>query len=97
MFIAEHLKKVKPYTVGLSESQEDFKKKHSISRLCHLASNENPLGPSPKVLLALQQKLGTLDSSSSTSLARYPNSQDTLLLKALSEHWQIPSSSHSSW
>ena len=90
MHVAKHLQTLKPYVVGLSQSEEDFKKKHGISYLCHLASNENPLGPSPKVVLTLQKKLG---KDGGFSFSRYPNSQDAHLLKALSEHWQVPLSS----
>ena len=90
MQVAEHLQKLKPYVVGLSDSEEDFKKKHGLSRLCHLASNENPLGPSPKVVASLQKKL---IASKGFSFSRYPNSQDIHLLRALSEQWQVPISS----
>ena len=84
----EHIEKLKPYVAGLSSSEEDFKKKHGLSYLYHLASNENPLGASPKIAIALQKKL-----KEGFRFSRYPHSQDTYFLRALSEHWQVPLSS----
>lgn len=45
-----------------------------------LASNENPLGPSPKVLAAIQAAL--------PELTRYPDGSGFVLKQALAEHYQ---------
>ena len=70
---------IHPYQPGkpVSECQREFGLTHFIK----LASNENPLGASPKVIQAIQQAL--------TTIAHYPDSQAFDLRKLLCEKYQI--------
>ncbi len=72
-----------PYTPGkpISELQREL----NIDKIVKLASNENPLGPSPKAMAAIK----TILSDS----ARYPDGNAFELKEALSEHINIPTSS----
>lgn len=71
---------VNPYQPGknLSECQREYGLTHFVK----LASNENPLGPSPKVMQALQEAI--------SDIANYPDSGGYELRKALSEHTRLP-------
>jgi histidinol-phosphate aminotransferase len=68
-----------PYQPGTPIS--DVQRKYGIQDVIKLASNENPLGPSPKALAAIQQCL--LD------MARYPDGSGHELKQALADYWQI--------
>jgi histidinol-phosphate aminotransferase len=57
---------VPPYIAALRAYEpgrriDDVKKKYGLSRVVKLASNENPLGPSPEALEAIRESLGTLN------------------------------------
>jgi len=57
---------VPPYIAALKayepgRSIEDAKRKYGLTRVVKLASNENPLGPSPHALEAIRQNLSTLN------------------------------------
>ena len=56
--IPDYLSAIKPYVPGkpIEEVQREYGIDHSIK----LASNENPFGPSPMALAAIQQVLGNL-------------------------------------
>jgi histidinol-phosphate aminotransferase len=73
---APGLDKLKPYTPGkpLSELEREF----GITDSIKLASNENPMGPSPRVIEALQAHLG--------ELTRYPDGGAFELRAALARH-----------
>lgn len=64
-----------PYSPG--KPIEELERELGISNAVKLASNENPLGPSPKALSALQKAL--------TGLHRYPEGSGLLLRQALSD------------
>jgi len=47
------IKKIKPYSPG--KSSQEVKEELGIAEVTKLASNENPLGPSPQAVAAMQQ------------------------------------------
>ncbi len=69
-----------PYTPG--KPVEELERELGISDSIKLASNENPLGASPKVTEALKQGL--------EGLHLYPDANGFYLKKALSEHHGLP-------
>ncbi len=72
-FIKEEVKAFSPYEAGLSI--DEIKQKYGLEKVIKLASNENPLGVSPKALAVLQEK---------ADLAfRYPQSGTPRLVNAL--------------
>jgi histidinol-phosphate aminotransferase len=52
-----------------------------VERVIDLSSNENPLGPSPKAMAALQEAVGTVN--------RYPDASGSALKAALAEKWGL--------
>ena len=56
--IRKELNKLKPYIPG--KSADSVEAELGISGVVKLASNENPLGPSPKALEALGKRVETL-------------------------------------
>lgn len=80
MQIKPHLFTLKPYPPGktIEEIRKIFKIEGPIYKF---NSNENPLGPSPKVIEVLQKSL--------TEIHRYPEASYQELKKALAEKWQI--------
>ncbi len=74
------LKGLPPYTPGksLAEVRRELGLKGPIYKL---ASNENPLGPSPKALKALEKAL--------PQIHRYPEACNQELLEALARHWGV--------
>jgi histidinol-phosphate aminotransferase len=73
--IPDHILTLKPYSPGkpLAEVERDY----GIADSIKLASNENPLGPSPRALNAIQEGLSTLH--------RYPDGGGHDLTAALAE------------
>ncbi|WP_455366264.1 histidinol-phosphate transaminase [Kaarinaea lacus] len=72
---APGLKGLQPYQPG--KPIEELEREYGISNIIKLASNENPLGPSPVALEVIKQELG--------ELARYPDGNGFLLKQALSK------------
>ncbi len=70
-----------PYAPGLSA--EDLKRRWGISECVKLASNENPLGPSPLALRAM--------ADACPLVARYPDGGGRLLKEALAGHLGVSS------
>src|SRR3990172_13227981 len=68
-----------PYDPGkpIEEVEREFGIKNSVK----LASNENPLGPSPKALAAVKKTLG--------KIYLYPDSSNFYLKQELSNHLKI--------
>ncbi|OGL62302.1 MAG: histidinol-phosphate transaminase [Candidatus Tectomicrobia bacterium RIFCSPLOWO2_02_FULL_70_19] len=60
---------------------EEVERELGISGSIKLASNENPLGPSPKALAAVQRALGDLN--------RYPDGGGYYLKRALAKHHEL--------
>ncbi|MBL0058885.1 MAG: histidinol-phosphate transaminase [Elusimicrobia bacterium] len=65
-----------PYIPG--RDMENVKRLYKLKRVIKLASNENPLGPSPRALAALR--------AGASNLHRYPDSFSTALRHALADH-----------
>jgi histidinol-phosphate aminotransferase len=71
--IAENILGLKPYKPG--KPIEELEREYGIQNSVKLASNENPLGPSPKALAAMQAAIGNLH--------RYPDGAGFVLVNAL--------------
>ncbi len=67
--VADYIKKLVPYVPG--KPIEELERELGIKDSIKIASNENPLGPSPKAVAALKNSL--------TDLHRYPDGNATLL------------------
>ena len=67
------------YVPGLSIAETA--RRYGLSRIIKMASNENPLGVSPKVCQAI------MDNAS--GVFRYPQSGAPRLVKALAQHYQV--------
>ena len=74
---------LKPYEPGLP--LEHTQKKLGLEKMIKLASNENPLGPSPKALDLLQGKI----NSFSSELNRYPDGNAFELKQAISKKYNV--------
>ncbi|GBE02237.1 histidinol-phosphate aminotransferase 2 [bacterium BMS3Bbin06] len=70
----EHIRAIKPYLPG--KPVEELQRELGIKEAVKLASNENPLGPSPMALEALKGKLSGLN--------RYPDGSGFYLKRELS-------------
>jgi histidinol-phosphate aminotransferase len=75
----EHIKNIKPYVPG--KPIEELERELGIADSVKLASNENPLGPSPLAIKALRKGLNNLN--------RYPDGSCYYLKNALSEKLQV--------
>lgn len=74
--VQPHLAQLTPYQAG--KPLEELTRELGLTDAVKLASNENPLGPSPKALAAIQEHL--------SSLHRYPDSHAYYLKEELSRH-----------
>ena len=79
---APGVRTLQPYQPGKPESE--LRREYGLSDIVKLASNENPLGPSPKAMTAVREALG--------GLARYPDGNGFELKAALSAQLGIPTS-----
>ncbi|MCX5724836.1 MAG: histidinol-phosphate transaminase [Nitrospirae bacterium] len=68
-----------PYVPG--KPIEELQRELGLARVIKLASNENPLGPSPKALAALRE--------GSEALHRYPDGGAFRLRQALADRWKV--------
>ena len=57
--VPPYIESLRPYEPG--RSIEEVKKAYGLERVAKLASNENPLGPSPLAIEAIARKLGSLN------------------------------------
>jgi histidinol-phosphate aminotransferase len=73
MLVRKHLLKIDPYESG--KPIEEIKRQLGLKYVIKLASNENPLGASPKALSAIKKNL--------TSINRYPDSSGFYLKRKL--------------
>lgn len=76
------VQKLQPYQPG--KPIEELERELGISNIIKLASNENPLGPSPKVLQALKELC------TPQSVALYPDGGGYELKKSLATHYNVP-------
>lgn len=79
--IRPEVERIKPYTPG--RSLEEVRRELGLQHVVKLASNENPLGPSPKALAALGQP-GFLEG-----LHRYPDASFRELREALARKYGL--------
>lgn len=70
---------LQPYQPG--KPIEELQREYGVSDIVKLASNENPLGPSPKALAAAQEALAEIH--------RYPDGNGFLLRQALAAHHDV--------
>ena len=77
--IPQHLEKVKPYKPG--KPIETLERELGISGSNKLASNENPIGPSPLAVAAI--------SNATAQLHRYPDGGAHNLTAALAKKWDV--------
>lgn len=80
MKVPDYIAKLKPYVPG--KPIEELEREYGISGSIKLASNENPIGPSPKALEAI---MGALKN-----LHRYPDGSNYYLTKRLAEKLKVP-------
>ena len=73
------LNAIKAYVPG--KPIDEVQREYGLKDVIKLASNENPLGPSPRALAAIKERLSDLNL--------YPDVQSHNLLKALAEHLGI--------
>jgi histidinol-phosphate aminotransferase len=75
-----YLQRIVPYPPG--KSLEEVKKELGITgEIIKLNSNENPLGPSPKVLSALKEHLSQINL--------YPQANYSTLKEAIAKRWSV--------
>lgn len=79
---APGVKALKPYQPG--KPIDELQREYGIQQVVKLASNENPLGPSPLAVEAMQKHL--------TECARYPDGNGFHLKNALAEHLNVATS-----
>ncbi|HEX2055473.1 MAG TPA: histidinol-phosphate transaminase [Nitrospiraceae bacterium] len=70
---------LRPYIPG--KPIEELQRELGLSRVIKLASNENPVGPSPRAVAALSDVTSTLN--------RYPDGGAYRLRTALAERWKV--------
>ncbi|MGZ3696734.1 MAG: histidinol-phosphate transaminase [Bdellovibrionota bacterium] len=82
VIVPEYIRSLVPYVPGkpIEETQRELK----LKRVIKLASNENPLGPSPKAIAAIRKML--------PDAHRYPDASAFRLKVALSDHLKTPTS-----
>ncbi|MCB0408019.1 MAG: histidinol-phosphate transaminase [Bdellovibrionales bacterium] len=81
MKVSEEILNLKPYSPG--KPIEETKREYGLNKVYKLASNENPLGPSPKAVKAMTEAM--------TSLHRYPDASFYELRQAYAKHFQLSS------
>jgi len=77
--VRKHIWQVKPYKPG--KPIEEVQRELGLKDIIKLASNENPLGPSPKALEAIKAYLPKIN--------RYPESNCFYLKRALAKHFNL--------
>ncbi len=76
----EHIRRLTPYVPG--KPVEELERELGLGDTVKLASNENPLGPSPLAVKSLSEHL--------TAIHRYPDGSGFYLKEALSENLGVP-------
>src|SRR5437870_11449327 len=77
--VPEYIRKLVPYQPG--KPIEELEREYGIADSIKLASNENPLGPSPKALAAIAAALGNLH--------RYPDGDCFYLKSAVANKYGV--------
>lgn len=78
--VPEYIASIIPYPPG--KPLEELEREYGIADCIKLASNENPLGPSPKAVEAITRALGKLH--------RYPDGSGYYLRRRLSDKFGLP-------
>jgi len=78
-YIRECINRVKPYVPG--KPIEEVERELSLAEVIKLASNEHPIGPSPKALRAIRKGLKNIN--------RYPDASSFYLKRALAKHLKV--------
>ena len=73
--VSDGIKKITPYVPG--KPLEELEQEYGIAGAIKMASNENPLGPSPKAVKAIENHLSTIH--------RYPDANSNALKEMLSK------------
>jgi len=81
----DYISAIKPYIPG--KPVEELERELGISDSVKLASNENPMGPSPMAVKAVLEDL--LQAKSASGLNRYPDGSGYYLKQALSEKLSV--------
>jgi len=79
LFVPDYILSVKPYVAG--KPLEELEREYGITDAVKLASNENPLGPSPFAIKAVQEAV--------QKLHRYPNGGSYHLCAKLSKRLDV--------
>jgi len=79
LIVPDYILSIKPYTPG--KPLEELEREYGIDDSIKLASNENPLGPSPMAIEAIQSAIGKLN--------RYPDGSGHELIHKISEHFGL--------
>ena len=79
--VPKHIKNLRPYEAG--KPIEEVQRELGLERIVKLASNENPLGVSPKALQAMAESLAGIN--------RYPAPDGYALRKLLAERYAVKS------
>jgi histidinol-phosphate aminotransferase len=79
LHVHHDLESLSPYVPG--KPIEELQRELGLSRVVKLASNENPLGPSPKAMAAL--------AGAETTLHRYPDGGAYRLRQAIADRWKV--------
>ncbi len=77
--VPPHIQALRPYVPG--KPIEEVQREYGLADVIKLASNENPLGPSPRALEAIQSAL--------SGLALYPDGACHTLVQALARHCEV--------
>lgn len=77
--VPPHIQRLRPYVPG--KPIEEVEREYGLTDVVKLASNENPLGPSPRVSGAIQAAL--------KGLPLYPDGSCYALVQALARHWEV--------
>ena len=78
--VPDYIASISPYVPG--KPMEELEREYGIRESVKLASNENPLGPSPKAMEAIREAVGNLN--------RYPDGSGYFLTQKLSEILGVP-------
>jgi len=81
LYVPDYIQKLVPYVPG--KPIEETKRELGLKAVIKLASNENPLGASPRAMLAVRAAV--------KDLHRYPDSSGFHLKQALSRHLKVES------
>ena len=79
--VPDYILSLKPYVAG--KPLEELEREYGITNAIKLASNENPLGPSPKAMKAIRQAVADLH--------RYPNGGSYHLHESISKRFDVKS------